>query len=87
MTVINFKPTDAATVVEQQPPRSPQTIGEHLLLGRVLAGKKHEKNKYVCIFPTSLRVSQRDSSKGGYLYSHGRFNALRPTTAITANSF
>lgn len=43
MTVINFKPTDAATVIEQQPPRSPQSIGEHLLLGRVLAGKKHEK--------------------------------------------
>lgn len=35
MTVINFKPT-ADAVIEQH--RSPQTTGEHLLLGRVLAG-------------------------------------------------
>uniref|UniRef100_A0A2S2NNP6 Ecdysone-inducible protein E75 n=1 Tax=Schizaphis graminum TaxID=13262 RepID=A0A2S2NNP6_SCHGA len=34
MTVINFKPT-ADVVIEQH--RSPQTTGEHLLLGRVLA--------------------------------------------------
>lgn len=37
MTVINFKPTD---VVERSPAK---TTGEHLLLGRVLAGKKKPK--------------------------------------------
>lgn len=39
MTVINFKPTEAVAEQDKQ-----QNTGEHLLLGRVLAGNKDNNN-------------------------------------------
>lgn len=53
MTVINFKPTDAATVVEQQRSAA-QITAEHLLLGRVLAGNRVKKKKNLSKPPTIM---------------------------------